>query len=53
MEIICNITEILNTDKKNHKKNRFYHPERVIITPKLIHVWTNVMTRNIYLLVYQ
>ncbi len=31
MEIHCNIKEILNTDKENHKKNRFYHPERVIV----------------------
>ncbi len=53
MEIICNITEILNTDKENHKKNRFYLPERVIVTPELIHVWSDVMTRDKYLLVYQ
>ena len=34
MEIHCNITEILNIDKENHKKNRFYHPERVNVKPE-------------------
>jgi|GEM_PF-6531396 len=44
MEIICNITEILHTDKENHKKNRFYHPERVIVIPELTNEWRHVET---------
>lgn len=53
MEIICNITEILNTDKEKQKKNRLSPLQRAVNWPELGPDRKGIAEIRIYILVCQ